>query len=139
MSTDAPARARDLATRRATPRSRPGTRRKLPFDIDDMMRRLRRAVRGHTPAAMFQLADEGFGSVFEILVACIISIRTYEEVTLPTSRRLFQHARTPRQMAELSLKQIDDLIRTCTFHGPKARTIHDIATRATREFGGGEI
>jgi endonuclease-3 len=138
MSTDAPARARDLAKRRVVPASRFPSR-KLPFDIDEMMRRLRRATRGHTPAAMFQLADDGYGSVFEILVACIISIRTYEEVTLPTSRRLFEHARTPREMARLSIKQIDDLIRTCTFHEPKAKQIHEIAQRAARQFGGDEI
>jgi endonuclease-3 len=61
---------------------------KKPFDIDVVMRRLRAAVKPHTPAAMFQLADEGYRSLFEQLVACIISIRTLEEVTLPTCRRL---------------------------------------------------
>ncbi len=100
-----------------------------------MMRRLRRAVRHETPAAMFQLAEEGYGSVFEILVACVISIRTFEEVTLPASRKLFAVARMPRAMAKLTVRQIDSLIRTCTFHGPKSRTIHDIAKRTAREFG----
>ena len=44
---------------------------------------------------MFGLADEGFDSPFEQLVACIISIRTYDEVMLPTARRFFARARTP--------------------------------------------
>ena len=124
---------------RARTRTRPQPRPpggKLPFDIDDMIRRLRRATKPHIPAAMFQLADEGFGTVFEQLLACIISIRTLEEVTLPTARRLFTAARTPAQVAALTPKQIDDLIRTCTFHEPKARTIHAIATRCVNEFGG---
>ena len=85
---------------------------------------------------MFQLADEGYRSVFEILVACIISIRTLEEVTLPTARRLFAAARTPRQVARLTVSQTDDLIRTCTFHRPKAQSIHDIAVEANRRYGG---
>jgi endonuclease III len=109
---------------------------KRPFDIDDMMRRLRRVTKPFTPAAMFQLADEGFDSVFEILVACIISIRTFEEVTLPVSRKLFAVARTPAQVSKLSRKEIDDLIHACTFHEPKAKQIHDIATRAVEEFDG---
>lgn len=109
---------------------------KRPFDLDEMMARLRVAVRGHTPAAMFQLADEGYCSVFEILVACIISIRTLEEVTLPTARRLFAVARTPAAMAGLDVDRIDALIRTCTFHEPKARQIHDIATQSVQRFGG---
>src|SRR4051812_19345111 len=102
-----------------------------------MIRRLRAATKPFTPAAMFELYDEGYTSVFEILVACIISIRTLEEVTLPTSRRLFEVARTPAEVAKLTPKQIDELIRTCTFHGPKAKTIHDIAVRAMRDFKGG--
>jgi len=119
------------------PRERARVRRgKLPFDVDEVMKRLRRAVKRHTPAAMFQLADEGFDSVFEQLVACIISIRTYEEVTLPTARRLFEVARTPAQMTKLTPAQIDGLIRTCTFHDPKARQIHAIAARCVEEFGG---
>jgi endonuclease-3 len=100
------------------------------------MRRLRAAVKPYTPAAMFQLADEGFGSVFEILVACIISIRTFDEVTVTTARRLFERARTPAQVAKLTPTQIDKLIGTCTFHTPKSRTIHEIAVRATKEFRG---
>jgi endonuclease III len=109
---------------------------KRPFDIDVMMRRLRLAVKPFTPAAMFQLFDEGYDSVFEILVACIISIRTFEEVTLPTARKLFAVARTPKQVAALSVRQIDDLIRTCTFHEPKARQIREIAIAAVERFGG---
>src|SRR3954449_4155058 len=103
---------------------------KRPFDPAKVFVQLRRAVRGHTPAAMFQLADEGYDSVFEILVACIISVRTFEEVTLPTARKLFAAARTPGAMAKLSPKQIDDLIHACTFHEPKARQIHEIAKTA---------
>jgi endonuclease-3 len=108
---------------------------KLPFDIDEMMRRLRKAMRSHKPAAMFVLADEGYKSVFEILVACIISIRTYEEVTLPTARELFAVARTPEAIAKLTPAQIDKLIHACTFHAPKAKQIHRIAVRCAKEFG----
>jgi endonuclease-3 len=109
---------------------------KRPFDIDEIIRQLRAAIRPYTPAAMFQLFDEGYTSVFEILVACIISIRTFEEATLPTARKLFAVARTPDEVAKLSVKQIDDLIHTCTFHEPKARTIRDIAIQAVDRFGG---
>ena len=55
---------------------------KRPFDIDLVMARIGEAVRTFPKAAMFELADEGFGSPFEQLVACIISIRTRDEMTL---------------------------------------------------------
>jgi endonuclease-3 len=109
---------------------------KKPFDIDEMVRRLRAAVAGYAPAAMFQLYDEGYRSVFEILVSCVISIRTLEEVTLPTSRRLFAAARTPRQVAAMTPAEIDRLIGACTFHEPKSRTIHAIAAQTVERHGG---
>jgi endonuclease III len=110
--------------------------RKLPFDIDEMMRRLSKAVANKPKPVLFELAERGFGSPFEILIACILTIRTLEEVSLPASLRLFEVARTPAGIAKLKPPQIDELIRTCTFHEPKSRTIHAIARRIIDEFGG---
>jgi hypothetical protein len=77
------------------------------FDIDLALSRIGDAVRPLPKAALFELADEGFRSPFEQLVACIISIRTYDEVTLPTARRLFALARTPAELSRLTTAQID--------------------------------
>src|SRR5688572_19420014 len=109
---------------------------KRPLDVVEVMRRLRVATKPYPKAAMFELHGEGYSSVFEILVACIISIRTLEEVTLPTARRLFERARTPAQVAKFTVGEIDELIRTCTFHRPKAQQIHDIAAEAVARHGG---
>jgi endonuclease-3 len=114
----------------------PGGGAKVPFDIDEAIQRIREAVRPFPKAAMFELAEEGFDSVFEQLVGCIISIRTRDEVTLPTARRLFAVARTPAEVARLSPEDIDRLISPCMFHEPKAQQIHDIARRAGDEYGG---
>ena len=110
----------------------------LPFDADAVMRRLRDQVATfpQTAAAMFMMADEGYASVFEQVVSAVISIRTYEEVTLPASRRLFAVARTPAAVADLSFERIDELISPCTYHEAKARQIHDIAIAARDEHGG---
>ena len=107
-----------------------------PFDADVAIARLRVAVANHPPAVMFQLADEGRTSVFEQLISCIVSIRTLEEVTLPTCRKLFAAARTPAAVAALSFEQLDALIRACTFHEPKAQQIRDIAGLVLRAYGG---
>jgi endonuclease-3 len=109
---------------------------KRPFDLPRIFVRLRRSVGSYAPAAMFQLAGEGFDSVFQILVACIISVRTFEEVTLPTARKLFAAAPDAPDVAKLSARQIDDLIHPCTFHRPKSEAIRAIAQRAVKEFGG---
>src|SRR5262245_63622788 len=100
------------------------------------MRHVAEAVRPYAKAAMFELAEAGFTSPFEQLIACIISIRTYDEVTLPTARRLFAVARTPAEVSRLTVKEIDRLIGTCTFHEPKAAQIHEIAKQVVAKHGG---
>jgi len=109
---------------------------KRSFDIDQVIRRIRAAVRQFPKAAMFELADDGFSSPFEQLVACVISIRTRDEVTIPTARRLFARARTPLEISRLTSREIDRLIRACTFHERKAQQILRIARRAVDEYEG---
>jgi endonuclease-3 len=109
---------------------------KQPFDINTALDRVREAVRPFAKAALFELAELGHTSVFEQLVACIISIRTRDETMLPTARRLFERARTPAEMLRLTVEEIDRLIAACTFHEGKAGQIREIARRAVEEHGG---
>jgi endonuclease-3 len=103
---------------------------KRPLDIDEMMVRLRTAVAPFRKAAMFELAEDGYTSLFEQLVACIISIRTYDEETLPIAQLLFDRARTPAAMARLSVDEITALIRPSTFCERKAAQIRHCADGA---------
>lgn len=89
-----------------------------------------------TQAAMFMLAAEGHGSVFEQVVSAIISVRTTEEVTLPASRRLFATARTPTAVANLSVAEITRLITPSSFADGKARDILAIAVSARDDYAG---
>jgi endonuclease-3 len=97
---------------------------------------IERAIKPYPKAAMFELAEAGFTSLFQQLVACIISIRTLDEVSAPTARKLFDVARTPGEMAKLTPGRIDELIHSATFHEPKAKTIHDIAGLVLRQYQG---
>ncbi|MCE9563199.1 MAG: endonuclease III [Planctomycetes bacterium] len=109
---------------------------KQPFDIKEALPRLRKATAAYPKAALFELHTEGHSSVFEILIACIISIRTYDEVTLPVARKLFAKAPNPAELAALTEKEIDSLIRFSTYHEAKAKTIRTIAKQTVEEYGG---
>jgi endonuclease-3 len=109
---------------------------KRPFDIGIALDRIDAAVQPWPKAALFQLAEEGYTSTFEQLLACIISIRTYDEVTLPVSRKLFAVARTPAAIGQLSWEALDGLIHPSTFHERKAHQILAIARQVVESFGG---
>jgi len=109
---------------------------KKPFDVDRAIELVREAIRPWPKAAMFELAEEGFNTPFEQLLACIISIRTYDEVSLPTARKMFARARTPAEISWMSVEEIDGLIGACSFHERKAQQISVIARRVVDEYGG---
>ncbi len=109
---------------------------KRPFDIHAVVERLRVAVRPFPKAAMFELAEEGHRTLFEQLVACIVSTRTRDEAMLVMARRLFARARTPADILRLSEAEVDSLIRQSSFHEAKARQILAIARAAVEEDGG---
>ena len=109
---------------------------KRPFDIDEMVRRIRHEVKQFADAAMFDLADQGYATPFHQLAACVISVRTLDEVSLPAAIRLFKAAPTPEKISKLSVRTIAALIRPASFYETKAHNIKEMARRVTDEFGG---
>ena len=107
-----------------------------PFDIDEAMRRVTAAVSGYPLPSMFQLAADGFATPFQQLAACVISIRTLEEVSLPSSRRLFAAAPDPATIAALPVAEIERLIAPSTFADRKAVQIRAMAETVLRDHAG---
>lgn len=106
------------------------------FDIDEAMRRVSAAVVGYPLPAMFQLAADGLDTPFQQLVACVISIRTLEEVSLPVSRRLFAVAPDAAAMARLPTTEVERLISPSTFGDRKAVQIKAMAEHVVHDLGG---
>lgn len=87
-----------------------------------------------TPAVT--IISECDHSPFKVLVSCIISLRTKDEVTAAASARLFARAGSPAEMQELPVDEIAHLIYPAGFYRNKASQIHDIARRLVTEYGG---
>ncbi len=66
-------------------------------------------------------------SVYQVLVSCLLSLRTRDETTEKASRHLFRLARTPKGMARLPLKKIEKSIYPVGFYKTKARRIKQIS------------
>jgi endonuclease-3 len=109
---------------------------KRPFNIHAVLRRIRLEVKRFADAAMFDLAAQGYAAPFHQLAACIISVRTRDEVSLPAAIRLFKTAPTAEKVSQLSVKRIAELIRPAGFYETKAQNINDLACRVVGEYGG---
>lgn len=64
---------------------------------------------------------------FRILIGCVISLRTKDEVTYPATERLFAKAATPEAMARLAESSIAKAIYPAGFYRTKARQIRAIS------------
>jgi endonuclease-3 len=109
---------------------------KKPYNIHAMLRRIRLEVKQFADAAMFDLADQGYATAFHQLVACIISVRTRDEVSLPTAIGLFKVAPTAEAVSRLGVSRIAQIIRPSTFYETKAHDIHALAKRVAEEYHG---
>jgi endonuclease-3 len=95
------------------------------------LRETRERVRPTTLANVERKRDP-----FRLLVACVISLRTKDEVTAQASARLFAVASTPRALSGLRESRIARLIFPAGFYNTKARQIREIARSIAREHGG---
>ncbi len=109
---------------------------KKKFHLDPVLAQIGKAVASYPKAAMFDLYERGYNSLFEQLISCVVSIRTLDETTIPVSLRLFAEARTPEEVAALSHEKLETLLNGSTFPGQKAATIAGIAKAAVEQYGG---
>jgi endonuclease III len=109
---------------------------KRPFQLPVVLKRIEAAVAPYPKAAMFELFEQGFTTLFEQLISCIVSIRTLDETTIPVSKRLFAAARTPEQLLQLSPAELETILYGSTFPGQKAATMLGIARAAVEQYNG---
>ena len=73
---------------------------------------------------------------FKVLVSCIISLRTKDEVTAQASTRLFERADSPGAMQSVPVDEVAGLIYPAGFYRNKALQIVEISKRLMAEYGG---
>ncbi|MDK2795045.1 MAG: endonuclease [Archaeoglobaceae archaeon] len=64
---------------------------------------------------------------WQILIATVLSARTRDEQTAKAVERLFSRARSIEELAEMSVEEIEELIRSVGFYRVKAKRIKEIA------------
>lgn len=75
-------------------------------------------------------------SPFKVLVSCLISLRTKDEITAQASDRLFKRADTPAAMLTIPTEEVASLIYPCGFYRNKAEQIREISRRLVEDYAG---
>jgi endonuclease-3 len=75
-------------------------------------------------------------SAFRILIGCLISLRTKDEVSYAATERLFRRAADPQRMSRLRPETIAKLIYPAGFYRRKAEQIREISRELLRAHAG---
>lgn len=125
----------NVTQRQISPRNYPATILRL-HPVGEMLKTIREATQELPKAMLFELRDMGYESLFEQTCACIISVRTFDEVSLPASLRLFKRARNAYDLSKLSEEEIYELIRPSSFGREKAKALKEVAEITLERFDG---
>ncbi len=105
-------------------------------NVQAVMRALARAIDGLELPAVEKISQSQEEDPFQVLIATLLSARTQDATTLAASTRLFNAARTPAAMAQLTVRQIEKLIYPVSFYRHKARHVNATCRILVDRFGG---
>jgi endonuclease III len=103
--------------------------------IHTVMTALREAAPGWSAPVVSQMASLS-RNPYQVLIACLLSLRTKDETTGPAARRLFALAETPQKMLTLTKAQIEKAIYPVGFYKTKAQTVLDISRTLVEQYAG---
>jgi len=73
---------------------------------------------------------------FKVLISCILSLRTKDQVTAKASKKLFELADNPYGMVRLDKRKIERAIYPVGFYKTKAKRIKEICKKLIKEYNG---
>ena len=100
------------------------------------MRGLARAITGLELPAVEKISNEQADHPFQILIATLLSARTQDSTTHAAATRLFKRAHTPRTMAVLPVRELEQLIYPVSFYRNKARHVKACCQQLLARFDG---
>ena len=104
-------------------------------EINQIVRTFRKTSRQWDSTAVGKVGEDS-RDPFQILVSCLISLRTKDQVTGEASARLFRLARTPQAMMALPVTTIAQTIYPAGFYRTKAMTIRELSRTLVERHGG---
>lgn len=104
-------------------------------EIDKIIKILKKEVKNLQNPSVSEVALN-FKNPFHVLISCILSLRTKDQVTRLAAKRLFKLADNPRDMLKLSLSEMQKAIYPVGFYRVKSNNIKNICKDLNARFKG---
>lgn len=96
-------------------------------EITSLVSQIRKKTNNLPEPMSFFIIDTFGKDPFLLLISCLLSLRARDTVTLPVSLNLFEQARTPQEMLNIPLSELESLIYPVGFYKRKANQIKQIS------------
>ena len=77
-----------------------------------------------------------FGSVFQLLVATVLSAQCTDIRVNQVTKVLYKKAKTPAAMVKLGVERIAEIIKPCGFFNTKSKNIFNLSKTLVEKYGG---
>ncbi|VAX15630.1 Endonuclease III [hydrothermal vent metagenome] len=106
------------------------------FDIQKAVKTLRKEVKQWKTPVVTTYSRNNSRPAFQVLISCLLSLRTRDEQTATASRKLFAEADSPEKIADMPVKRIEKLIYPVGFYRNKAKTIKEVCQNLLDNYQG---
>jgi len=103
-------------------------------NISEVLGVLREEIKKFTVPIVSEVAADR--DPYKVLISCVLSLRTKDEVTKKASLKLFEYADTANKMINMDEIQIQKLIYPVGFYKTKAKRIIEMSHRILDEYDG---
>ena len=103
------------------------------IEIDKIIDELQKAKQQRSE---FVNLMESFKDPYLVLISCILSLRTNDKTTYPATLRMLNLAKTPQEMSEISVDELQKAIYPVGFYANKAKQIIELSKEITEKYNG---
>lgn len=104
--------------------------------IETILTLLKQATKNFTLPMSLLIKQEYAGDPYLILISCLLSLRSRDTQTYPIAQELFKTVRTPQEMLEIPIKQLEEIIKSIGFYHRKAHILKEVSLELLQRFKG---
>ena len=103
--------------------------------IENIIKILRQETK--KDSSLIDLIIEEYGqSPYLILIACLLSLRAKDAITIHTCQTLFNKVKTPKKLISLPIKELEKIIFKGGFYKQKAKMLHEVSKILLTKYDG---
>ena len=106
------------------------------MNIPSMLAILRQRTQDFQVPLINQIMQEFGHDPYLILIACLLSLRARDVVTIHSCRELFALAKTPSQMIEMPIEKLETIIYKTGYYKTKAQVLRHASQELLNRFDG---